>query len=221
MKNNKLAKIIILFLSIMFVFTIVSRVRDTIKTPKVKVTVPSAQIITYELEKRLVAEGSEEGYLVVRTELTDEEAGYIDSSAEVQIESAPKNVYIEDAVLAVNENVETGRRELVITFKDNALKTGDAVTAKARYSSPPYSCCVPVSALHQSSDNRNFVYVTEEQDVILGERIIAKMIEVEVEEQDLRYAALKSNSLSNENQIIYETNKEFERNERIRVIKEN
>lgn len=220
MKNSRLVKAVILFLGIMFIFTIVTRVRDTIQTPKVKVTAPSAQVITYELEKRLVVE-EDGGQLVVRTDLTEEEEGYIDSSSAVQIENSAKNVFIEDAVLTVKENEENGRREMEVFFRDNVLKAGDTVTVKARYSSQPYSCCVPISAVHLSMDNRYYVYITEEQNVILGERIIAKEVEVEVEERDKRYAALKGDSLKNENQVIYETNKEFGKNDRVRVIEKN
>lgn len=221
MKEKRLGKLILIFLGLMFIFTVVSRARDTIRTPKVKVTIPKAQTITYELEKRLVAEAKEDGTLFVQTELSEEEQGYIDSSAVVQVESAAKNVFVEDAVLRVEENEESGKREMIVTFQDNTLKDGDAVTVKARYTSRPYTCCVPESALHQNGSNGYLVYVAEEQNVILGERIIARAVEVDIEEMDSRYAALKNDSLGSEQKIIYESDKEFSEDERVRVIEEN
>lgn len=221
MKGKRLGSIILLFLGAMFVLTVVSRSRDSLKTPKVKVALPSAQVITYEIEKRLVAEPDTNEGLSVKCVLTEEEAGYIDSSASVQVESAAKNVLLEDAVIYVEKNENSGQREMTVTFQDNRLEAGDAVIVKARYSSQPYACCVPASAVQMGADNNYFVYVTEEQDVILGERIVAKAVEVQVEEMDQRYAALKNDSLGQEQQVIYEWNKEFQKNDRVRVVERN
>lgn len=220
MKEKKYGAMIGAFLGLMLIFTIVSRARDTIRTPQVKTAALQTQVIRFAMEKRGIAEKSEEGLLCARLRLEEGEEKYLDANAEILVGNAAGNAVTEESGRKVGREEASGAWELTVFFPEAGFEAEDLVTVQVFYTSQPYSCCVPKGAVHTDARGNSYVYVTEEQDVILGERIVARPVTVKVIEMDEKYAALEKGSLGQEQQVIYEADREFGEGDRVRVVEE-
>lgn len=221
MKEKKYGVMICVFLGTMLLFTIISRTRDTIRTPQVKTSVMQMQVIRFAMEKKAIAEKSSDGILCARVSLEDGEEEYLDADVDVVVCNAARNIVTEEIEMKVGLNEKNGTWKMTVFFPESGFEAENMVTVSVFYTSTPYGCCVPRGAVHMDATGKCFVYVTEEQDVILGERIVARSVEVEVIEMDEKYAALKKGNLGKEQQVIYETDREFGEGDRVRIVEEN
>lgn len=79
-----------------------------------------------------------------------------------------------------------------------------------------YENCVPMGALRQG-DNGYYVLVMEEKETVLGNENIAKKIDVKVLEQDNEFAAVNDSTISRNDKIIVNSNKNIESGDRVRL----
>lgn len=82
-----------------------------------------------------------------------------------------------------------------------------------------YSCTIPIAALH-TKDNTNYVLLAEEQETILGTELTAKMRKVKVIDQDEEYAALEDGTLTDEEKLIVDSDKDVKDGTRVREWEE-
>lgn len=96
-----------------------------------------------------------------------------------------------------------------ILLPENTGSIGQNGTFTLSVSSEIYSCCISLDALHQDENQRNFVYVLEETETILGKELVARKRMVNVLDQNDRYAALEAGVIDENDQIIESATKEF------------
>ncbi len=80
----------------------------------------------------------------------------------------------------------------------------------------PYSCCVPLSALY-SEEGRVYVYVTDTENTVLGTVMVARKVEVTVQDKNQTTAALGEGSLSTDQAVIVQADRELKDGSRVRI----
>lgn len=96
---------------------------------------------------------------------------------------------------------------------------GNTVSAYVMQESENYHYTVPLSAIYDDN-GKKYVLSLKQEDTILGKQEIARKIEVQVVEQNNLYAALESESIQEDSQIISDTDRLVKAGDRIR-LKEN
>ena len=85
--------------------------------------------------------------------------------------------------------------------------------------SKTYRTCVPISALHEDS-NEKFVYVIQETESVLGNELKAQKVVVKVLDQNENYAALSDGTITSDQKIITGTDKNISGGSRVRLAEE-
>ena len=98
-------------------------------------------------------------------------------------------------------------RRISILLPKNTLSVGETAEFSITREEGPFTTCVPLSALREEN-GRSFVYVTDTENTILGEQLVARKVEVTVRDKNNSYAALEEGSLSSEQQVIISTDRE-------------
>lgn len=93
---------------------------------------------------------------------------------------------------------------------------GESGTFRVKAQSETYSVCVPIDALHEDSNKRNYVYVVSEREGILGKELAAEQIYVNVLDQNDRYAAIEEGVIDRETQVIVSSTEPLEDRDVIR-----
>ena len=70
-------------------------------------------------------------------------------------------------------------------------------------------CCVPLSALYQEN-GKVYVYVTDTENTVLGTVMVARKVEVTVQDKNQTTAALGEGSLSTDRAVIVRQTRELE-----------
>ena len=152
---------------------------------------------------RFVAEISKEDakYVQVGSEVTLKAVG--NSMKDLKVESLEKN---ED-----NENLK-----VTVLLTSDKISIGDSATMTIVNQSELYDTAVPYSAIH-SEDDRNYIYVAEQEETILGKEYIARAVEVEILDKNEKYAALSAQTIDLETKIITDSDRYIEAGSRVRL----
>lgn len=152
---------------------------------------------------RFVAEISKEDakYVQVGSEVTLKIVG--NSMKDLKVESLEKN---ED-----NENLK-----VTVLLTSDKISIGDSATMTIVNQSELYDTAVPYSAIH-SEDDRNYIYVAEQEETILGKEYIARAVEVEILDKNEKYAALSAQAIDLETKIITDSDRYIEAGSRVRL----
>ena len=108
---------------------------------------------------------------------------------------------------------------LSITVPKGTLSIGDTAEFTISQDAGPFNACVPLSALYEEN-GRYYVYVTDIQNTVLGDVMIARKTYVNVTDKNASTAALDSGSLSNDQKIVISTDREISNGSRIRLLEE-
>lgn len=100
--------------------------------------------------------------------------------------------------------------EAVITSPETVFAPGTNVSVEIRNQSAEYDTCIPLQALHEEGADRYAVYITEEKDTMIGKELVARKVMVKVIDQDAEFAAVDSDTLSSQQNIIYTSDKTIE-----------
>ena len=92
---------------------------------------------------------------------------------------------------------------------------GSTVSVTVDNRSEEYDTCVPLQCLRQNGNYQYFIYVTEEQDTVLGNETVAKEMIVNVLDKNERYAALEE-TVSGD--VILSANKDITDGSRVVII---
>ena len=79
-----------------------------------------------------------------------------------------------------------------------------------------YHLCVPVSTLH-SDGSKKYLLVLEEQETVLGVQLMARRVDVQVEDQNETRAAV-TGALSREDRVIVDASKTVREGDRVRLM---
>ena len=160
---------------------------------------------------------SSDGALRMTGTISKEDMKYVSAGAEVKLTDNNNNDISGAIVENITENEEDNDiRDLSILLPDDSMaigKSGDFSISKA---SGPYSCCVPLSALY-SEDGKDYVYVTDTENTVLGTVMTARKLEVTVQDQNQTTAALGEGSISTDQAVIVQADRELKDGCRVRI----
>ena len=98
----------------------------------------------------------------------------------------------------------------------NSLSIGQSGDFSISKDAGPYSCCVPLSALYQEN-GKVYVYVTDTENTVLGTVMVARKVEVTVQDRNQTTAALGEGSLSTNQAVIVQADRELKDGSRVRI----
>lgn len=151
--------------------------------------------------------------------VTEEQIKYIGVGDRVTLRAGSTGKRYEDlpvTTFSPSEETEGGYR-LTVQLPANTLSLGASAELSFTRKSQPYSCCVPVSALHLDVRNQPYVLVVEQVNTVLGPQQQARKVSVTVLEQNETTAALAEGALSSKQQVIVGSDRAVDIGSRVRV----
>lgn len=114
-------------------------------------------------------------------------------------------------------------KDIVINLgKDETLQVYDSVTVKATSSSKAYSSCISKKALHKGENGApDYVLLLVEKESVLGVQYVLEKHEVILEDDNETYAALQDGTLTADQSIVVEADKEVVAGDRVRLAESN
>ena len=107
-------------------------------------------------------------------------------------------------------------RDLSFIMLEDSLWIGLSGVFSISKDAGPYSCCVPLSALYQEN-GKVYVYVTDTENTVLGTVMVARKVEVTVQDKNQTTAALGEGSLSTDQAVIVQADRELKDGSRVRI----
>lgn len=139
------------------------------------------------------------------------------AGADVKLTDNNNNDISGATVENITENDEDNDiRDLSILLPDDSMAIGQSGDFSISKDSGPYSCCVPLSALY-SEDGKDYVYVTDTENTVRGTVMTARKLEVTVQDQNQTTAALGEGSLSTDQAVIVQADRELKDGCRVRI----
>lgn len=158
-----------------------------------------------------------DGTLRMTGTISKEDMKYVSAGADVKITDNNNNDISGATVENVTENEEDNDIwNLSIIIPEDSLSIGQSGDFSISKDYGPYTCCVPLSALY-SEDGRDFVYVTDTENTVLGTVMIARKVEVTVQDKNQTTAALGEGSLSTDQAVIVQADRTLEDGCRVRI----
>lgn len=156
------------------------------------------------------------GTLRVETMVDADDIKYVEIGGEATLTGADSTEK-RGSIEAIGEaEGDTELRKISIVVSDEDFMIGENVNIKISKEEGPYSACVPLSALGEES-GKNFVYVAETQDAVLGEVLVARRVQVNVKNKNASIAALEEGVLTAEQRIITYSDRELTDGSRVRL----
>jgi len=109
--------------------------------------------------------------------------------------------------------------EVTIQLPADTLEMGTAASMEVKRNSGTYQSCLPLSAIHYDG-SQAYVLVAEESQTVLGMELMARRVDVTVEDKNEQYAALKDGVLTPEQKVIRSSDRSVEPGGRIRLAEE-
>lgn len=160
---------------------------------------------------------SSDGALRMTGTISKEDMKYVSAGAEVKLTDNNNNDISGTTVENITENKEDNDiRDLSILLSDDSMAIGQSGDFSISKDSGPYSCCVPLSALY-SEDGKDYVYVTDTENTVLGTVMTARKLEVTVQDQNQTTAALGEGSLSTDQGVVVQADRELKDGCRVRI----
>ncbi len=142
--------------------------------------------------------------------LTKEQKKYVNQGDSVSL-SLGGGKEQEAKVDYVAENDADPEHFDALVFLPEGLGTiGESGIFKVEAQSETYPCCIPIDALHEDSNHRNFVYIVSSRPGILGEELAAELVYVKVLDKNDSYAAIEEGVIGGETELIVGTTEELE-----------
>lgn len=148
-------------------------------------------------------------------EISKEDGKYVQVGDEVTLEITGKKL-TQLKVEAIEQKQESDGLRVTVLLPPDSLSIGDSATMSVVKQSELYETAVPYSAIH-SEDGRDYVYVAEQQETILGEEYIVRALEVDILDKNEIYAALSEMTVNSETKIITESDRYIEPGSRVRL----
>ena len=105
---------------------------------------------------------------------------------------------------------------LSIQIPEDTLSIGESAEFTISSEAGPFSCCVPLSAIHEENGNA-FVYVMDRENTVLGEVLVARRAEVTIKDKNQSLAALENGSLAGDQKVIVDADREITDGSRVRL----
>lgn len=158
-----------------------------------------------------------EGFLFA-AKMTPEEAALVSMGDTVTLTASGR----EEKDLSITSlELDESKEFMVVTvlLPAESFHLGETASMKVTQESENHSCTIPITALRQES-GRYYVLVVEKQNTILGELEKAVKEEVKVLDKNEMYAALESESIKEDSQIIADSDRYVEAGDKVRLREE-
>ncbi len=150
-----------------------------------------------------------------RTTLTKEQKSYVNLNDDAKLEldgKKPINVTVD--YLAENESAP-GTFTALVQLPEETGMPGLSGVLRCSKTGEKHYCCISLLALHSQND-RNFVYVVNEREGILGLEYYVEEINVSVKDKNDQWAAVEG-ALTEDSRIIISATKEVEQGGVVRL----
>lgn len=148
-------------------------------------------------------------------EICKEDAKYVQVGSKVTLKTAGNSMK-DLKVESLEKNEDNENLKVTVLLTSDKISIGDSATMTVINQSELYDTAVPYSAIH-SEDDRNYIYVAEQEETILGKEYIARAIEVEILDKNEKYAALSAQAIDLETKIIIDSDRYIEAGSRVRL----
>lgn len=144
--------------------------------------------------------------------INEEQKKYINIGDAAKIQWFNSGSEKEDVVIDYLWESESmpGSYEITAMLPKGCGMIGRSGVLSLSVNSERYNCCVPLDALHTDANGRKFVYIMSQKESILGMELAVRTVFVIVLEQNEKYAALESELLNSETEIVVSSTKEIE-----------
>lgn len=199
---------------------------QSLKEKKGQIRAPKSGVITSILvnvgqktvETGIFTMADEQAGLKFEGQMSLDDAKYVSPGEEVTLSASGKKK--EDLTVNSLELDESKEFMLVtVLLPANPFSIGESASMNVVQESINYPCVVPLTALRQEN-NKYYVLVAEQRDTVLGEQLTAVKEEVKVLEKNEKNAALESDSLKEDSQIITDMDRYVEAGDRVRLREE-
>ncbi|RDC08417.1 efflux RND transporter periplasmic adaptor subunit [Eggerthella lenta] len=156
-----------------------------------------------------------ESGLCIEAVLTGEEADKIGGSSVGSVdfdEGSP----LED-VAFTKTSEDDGSVKMIAEIDGQDVEAGQNCKITFSLSSAQYSTCIPTKSLRQDG-SQYYVLVAESRNGFLGEELVARRVNVIVQDTSDGYAALSDGSLSSEQDVLVRSDKVVEDGDKVRVV---
>lgn len=157
------------------------------------------------------------GGMSFTTQIGKEDAEYVLAGDTVSLKCG-EETYEDLSVLSVETNEDETVQVTVYVPRDT-LALGAFASMELTKQSQEYRITVPISAIHTINE-RNYVYVMEPEESVLGGTYVAMQMEVTVVEKNGMYAAISESSLTDESQIITTCDQMISAGETVRLLED-
>lgn len=157
------------------------------------------------------------GGMCFTTQVSEQDAVYVMAGDTVTLKSG-NQIYEELVVRSVEMN-EDETVKVTVFVPGDILEPGAHADMELTKQSEEYGITVPVSAVHTENE-KNFVYVMEPEETVLGGTYAALRVEVTVAENNGSYAAVTDSSLTAESQVITGSDQMISAGETVRLQEE-
>lgn len=157
------------------------------------------------------------GGMSFTTQISKEDAVYVMTGDTVTLKSGDRAC--EDLTVLSAETNEDETVKVTVYVPKDTFTLGAYALMELAKQSEEYSITIPVSAVHTENE-RNFVYVMEPEETVLGGSFVALRTEVTIAEKNGMYAAVTDSSLTEESQIIIDSDQMISAGETVRLQEE-
>lgn len=155
-----------------------------------------------------------------QTDVSKDDLKYIKTGQTATLKGADDNEIENAEIESVKEDSHNEDQYILsITVPKGTLSIGDTAEFTISQDAGPFNACVPLSALYEEN-GRYYVYVTDTQNTVLGDVMIARKTYVNVKDKNTSTAALDDGSLSSDQKIVISTDREISNGSRIRLLEE-
>ncbi len=151
--------------------------------------------------------------------LPQEEKAYVNrgDTMNISFDGGKKQLY--DVVIDSVGELEDGSCQVTGKIEDADIVIGESGKMTIQKDTGRYSCCIPLSALY-TENGSDYVLLAVEQKTILGVELIAEKRKVKVSDKDADYAALEDNAVTEEEKLVFSSNKDIKDGARVRLEEE-
>lgn len=148
--------------------------------------------------------------------LTKEQKKYVNQgdTIELSLGGFSAQEYTVDYVAENEINPEL--YDVYIFLPDGVGTIGQSGLFEAQKQSETFPCCIPVDALREDANHRNYVYIVSERSGILGKELAAEKVYVKVLDQNDTYAAIEEGVIDPETELIIASTEALEDRDVIR-----
>lgn len=148
-------------------------------------------------------------------QIEEEDAKYLATGDGVSLQAGGKK-HSDLQVLTMEPDGEKEMVTVTVLLEQGILSIGDTASLEAVKQSDTYPMTLPIGAIH-SENGKNFVYVLEEEETVLGTQLTVRRADVTVEEQNGQYAAVTSELLSESSQVVTDSDGLIQAGDRVRL----